>query len=269
MGLKLMASGWQSIYVNHRFGYGVTPNTFSGYKNQRFRWVYGAVQILKAHWRDLLPGGSRLTPLQRYHFVAGWMPWFADALGVTFALAGLVWTVGVIAMPQTFELPLTIFILPALFVFGTKILQFLWLYKVRVQSTLGQRLGAGLAGLALTYTVAKATLYGIFTKKLPFIRTPKCENDPALTQAITMAYEEAVLFLLLWVAAASVWMVYGGEDPEARLWALLMAVQSLPYGAAVALSAINAWPNSRPGRNLRPVAVAQPGLEPTPETSPH
>ena len=29
------------------------PDSFSSYKTQRFRWAYGAVQILKKHWRDL------------------------------------------------------------------------------------------------------------------------------------------------------------------------------------------------------------------------
>jgi len=31
------------------------PDTFSGFMTQRFRWVYGAMQIIKGHWRQFHP----------------------------------------------------------------------------------------------------------------------------------------------------------------------------------------------------------------------
>ncbi|HUN50187.1 MAG TPA: glycosyltransferase [Candidatus Sulfotelmatobacter sp.] len=256
LGLRLLEGGYQSVYVNKRFGYGLTPDSFSGYKSQRFRWVYGAAQIMKRHWREMLPGKHRkLTPAQRYHFVAGWMPWFADAVGVLFSLASVAWTIGVLAMPRYFEFPLTLFLVPTIGVFGIKVLQFLWLYKARVDCNLRQRIGAGIAGLALTFTVGKAMLVGLTTSKLPFMRTPKCENQPALVQAVAMALEEFLLAVLLWLAGASIWSVYGQDDPEARLWVAVMLAQSLPYIAAVLTAAINAAGNLKLAKAL-PVAAA-------------
>ena len=67
------------------------PDSFSGYKTQRFRWAYGAVQILKRHWRDLSEG-QNLTRGQRYHFISGWLPWFADAAHIGFTAAAIVWS---------------------------------------------------------------------------------------------------------------------------------------------------------------------------------
>lgn len=244
MGLRLMIGGWQSIYMNRRFGFGLTPDSFTGYKSQRFRWAYGAVQILKRHWREMLPGKKRtLTPMQRYHFISGWMPWFADAVGLIFAIGSIIWSAGVLLLPRYFEFPLTLFLVPTLAVFSAKVLQFLWLYKVRVNCTFRQRMGAGVAGLSLTYTIAKATLYGCFTSKLPFIRTPKHENQPALVQAVIMAREETALFLLLWAAGIAIWNVYGGDDPEARIWTVVMFAQSLPYVASLVTAAINTLPH--------------------------
>jgi exo-beta-1,3-glucanase (GH17 family)/cellulose synthase/poly-beta-1,6-N-acetylglucosamine synthase-like glycosyltransferase len=240
MGLRLLAAGWKSIYTDRRFGYGLTPDSFGGYKTQRYRWAYGAVQILKRHWRDMLPGDTRkLDPMQRYHFVAGWLPWFADALGLVFAIASLFWTVGVIVMPKYFELPLGLFLLPVVAVFAAKVAQFLWLYKIRVDCSFRQRLGAGLAGLALTYTIAKAMLAGLFTSKLPFIRTPKHENQPALVQAMIIAREESLLGALLTAAGIAMWNFQGGQDPEARLWGVVMLAQALPYYATLALAMIS------------------------------
>ena len=240
MGLRLLAAGWKSAYTDHRYGYGLTPDSFGGYKTQRYRWAYGAVQILKRHWHDMLPGDTRkLHPMQRYHFIAGWMPWFADALGLVFAIASLFWTVGVLILPKYFELPLGLFLLPVVAVFIAKMAQFFWLYKIRVPCSFRQRMGAGLAGLALTYTIAKAMLAGLFTSKLPFIRTPKHEDQPALIQAILIAREETLLALLLTLAGIGMWNFQGGEDPEARLWAVVMFVQSMPYYASLLLAAIS------------------------------
>jgi len=47
--------------MNNSFGKGLMPDSFSAYKTQRFRWAYGAAQILKRHWRTLAEGSSRLT----------------------------------------------------------------------------------------------------------------------------------------------------------------------------------------------------------------
>ncbi len=243
LGLRLIAGGYTSHYTNHRFGHGVTPDSMAGYKSQRFRWAYGAMQILKGHWREMLPWKhSHLTPQQRYHYVAGWAPWVADSIGLVFAVASLLWTVGVMVLPRYFDFPTTMFMVPALGVFALKVVQFMALYAVRVDCTWRQRFGAGLAGLALTYTIAKATLYGIFTSKLPFIRTPKAENQPAFVQAFMAAREESVLCVLLWLAAFAIWQTYGIDDPESKLWSILMLAQSVPYLASFALAVVNTLP---------------------------
>src|SRR3546814_6154631 len=103
--------------------------------------------------------------------------------------------------------------------------------------------GAAIAGLALSHTVAKAILYGIFTSKLPFLRTPKCENQPALVRGLVAAREEIAYLLLLLIAAAAVWLARGELEPAARLWALLLVVQSLPYMTALAFAMINVIPD--------------------------
>src|SRR5207302_530727 len=49
LGLRLMEKGYGAMYSRERFGHGLTPDHFAGYKKQRFRWAYGAMQIMKAH----------------------------------------------------------------------------------------------------------------------------------------------------------------------------------------------------------------------------
>ncbi|MEQ1740551.1 MAG: glycosyltransferase [Methyloglobulus sp.] len=97
LGLRLYEAGYDSVYCKDSFGKGLMPDTMSGYMTQRYRWVYGAMQIIKAHWRSFIPSKkSPLTSAQRYYFVAGWLPWFSDALALLFttaslALTGMIW----------------------------------------------------------------------------------------------------------------------------------------------------------------------------------
>ena len=48
LGLRLMHAGYELIYVDELMGKGLTPADFTAYKSQRFRWAFGAMQIMKA-----------------------------------------------------------------------------------------------------------------------------------------------------------------------------------------------------------------------------
>ncbi len=220
LGLKLMRHGWEAVYVPDSLGRGVMPDDFAAYRKQRHRWAYGAVQIVKGHLGALLnPFRRDLTRGQRWHFVMGWMPWLGDALGLVFVLFGLVWSAGLIfAMPWAeaalgaaahalglaaaaeplplgtrFEFPILLFMLPSLGLFAFKLFQILALYAARVPCTWRERIGAAVAGLALTHAIGKAVLAGLVTRRAPFLRTPKMENAPALVQGLVMARQELVL----------------------------------------------------------------------------
>ena len=130
------------------------PDTFTDYKKQRFRWAYGAMQIMKAHAPALLiPARSKLTAGQRYHFVAGWLPWFADGFNLIFNLAALGWSVAMILRPGRIDAPLMIFSVLPLSLFTFKLVKLAHLYTHRVGVNLRQTFAAAIAGLALAHTI--------------------------------------------------------------------------------------------------------------------
>ncbi len=251
LGLRMLEHGYEALYTTETFGQGLTPDDFAGYKKQRFRWVFGAVQIIRHHARQLfLPNfmqkdGSSLTFAQRYHFIAGWLPWFADLMHLFFTVGALFWTIGVIAFPKYIEFPLAIFMVPALSVMAMKFISSLWLYQIKVPCTVGQRLGAALAAMSLGYTVARGILSGLFFTSTPFMRTPKCEDRPALIGGLMMAWQEGLLFLGAIVAATATAIAYGRWNTEANLWIFMLLVQTIPYASAVAISLIAAMPARR------------------------
>lgn len=69
LGLRVFEKGLSAAYAHNSYGKGLMPDTFIDFKKQRFRWAYGAIQIIKHHASALLRGkGSELTRGQRYHF---------------------------------------------------------------------------------------------------------------------------------------------------------------------------------------------------------
>jgi exo-beta-1,3-glucanase (GH17 family)/cellulose synthase/poly-beta-1,6-N-acetylglucosamine synthase-like glycosyltransferase len=242
LGLRLFESGFEAVYLDHSFGRGLIPDSFSGYKTQRFRWAFGAVQILKRHWHAL-KAGELLTTGQRYHFISGWLPWFADAAHVLFATAAIVWSV--LLLLHWVEFPPAVFLVPTLSVFLFKIVAGFWLYHARVKCGLRDRLGAAIAGMALSHTVARAVWQGLFTTHKPFLRTPKCEDRPVAIQAFLMAREEIGLLLALIVCGAAVVLSFSTANRDALLWAGMLSVQTLPYLAALFVATVNAWPQKK------------------------
>ena len=245
LGIKLYREGYDSVYINHSFGKGLTPDTLAGYIGQRFRWAYGAVQIVKHHWSSLAPWARKggLTSAQRYYFLAGWLPWFADGLALGFTTASIGLSAFALYYPKMVALPVAAFLIPTIGSFVFKFVRSLWLYAVRVKDcSFIESLGAGVAALGLTHTVAKAMLNGMFTSSKPFFRTPKCEDKPPLAAAIIQVREEAVMLVLLWGLAAAFLMNENFADSLSRLWVAVLLVQSVPYAAAVLLSFINVLP---------------------------
>jgi hypothetical protein len=88
LSLRLLKGNWRGLHVDQSWGQGIMPFTFEALKGQRYRWCFGGIQILRMHWRSLLPGrrtaANRLTAGQRWTYLAGGLQWYGDLLGLAF-----------------------------------------------------------------------------------------------------------------------------------------------------------------------------------------
>ena len=94
--LRVLKAGWSGLYIPRCFGRGIVPPTFGGLNTQRHRWCFGAMQILRLHWRSLMPWDrspdNHLTLGQRRDYLMASLRWFKDLLMLSFALCLLVVT---------------------------------------------------------------------------------------------------------------------------------------------------------------------------------
>jgi hypothetical protein len=235
LGLTILELGFTAHYTNCRYGYGLLPDSYLAYKRQRDRWAYGGFQIMKKHWRRFLPGRSLLSREQKREFTLGWLSWLgAESVGVLVALLNLIWVpfVAIVGI----AIPDKILTIPILAAFVVAVAHFFWLYRLRVRIPRGQMLGAVFAAMGLQWTVARAVGFGLIKDGLPFIRTAK--GGSGRRSVDFPAFWEAVIGGLLVASAVFLHATNWELVREIDLFALALAVQSLPFLASVALAVL-------------------------------
>ena len=252
LGLTLLERGWMVHYTNRRYGYGLLPDTYDAFKRQRHRWAFGGLQILRKHWRSLLPWSQSLSPEQKREYGLGWLNWLgAESIGVIVALLNIAWVPLVVFgtyqlkdwmvdwrvlfwLHQFGAVPDRILTVPIVASFLVSLAHFVTLYRLRVKATAGQMIGAVCAAMSVQWTVARAVGIGVIKERLPFLRTSKGGNSRK--GADFPAFWEAIIGALLLIGAAALIVTNNRQVREINIFAVVLLVQSLPFLAAVAMS---------------------------------
>jgi len=84
LSVRLLNSGWSSLYVNKTYGRGLIPPTFEAYKKQHYRWAFGGGKILRLHFLRFVFG--RFSFRQRLDYLVGSFNWFEGLFSFAIAL---------------------------------------------------------------------------------------------------------------------------------------------------------------------------------------
>lgn len=243
LGLRLMHKGYDLVYVDELMGKGLTPADFTAYKSQRYRWAFGAMQIMKARFGWMVRKDSPLSRGQKFHFLTGWFSWFADALHLVFTMMAIVWTIGMVGWPTLFTLPMELFLIPIIGFFISKAVFGIVLYRKRVPCGWYDTIMASIASMGLSHAIARGIFLGLWKKKGEFVRTAKSRRLNAKPSAFSSVREELLMAIAL--AGCIIGMVQstGMSYTEGKLWVGILAAQAIPYVSAL----IGAWVAHRSG----------------------
>lgn len=242
LGLRVLADGHRAVYVAKSYGRGLMPDNFVDFKKQRFRWAYGSVLIMRHHLSCLLGlNKSKLDAGQRYHFIAGWLPWIADGFCLLLNLVALSYVIMMAYQPYVYSPPEVVLSAIPIGFFVFKLIKMLMLYRIRLKASFIQSVAAGFAGLAVSHTISRAMLAGLYTKNIGFFRTPKRAEQHKFFTALGDAREELLLAIALILAALFMSQRYDFYLLDTKLWVTLLLIQSIPYLSAVGVSLISAY----------------------------
>ncbi len=207
LSLRILRNGWSGLHVDKSFGKGIMPLTFEALKGQRFRWCFGGIQILRRHWRSMLPGHendeNHLSLGQRWAYLCGGIQWYGDLLGLLFFFCLLVGAANITFGAGLVFRKLTGFLLaaiPLLVVLG--LLRAVALLRRGTGATWRDAFGAFLIWQSTALTVTSASLQGLFAKEAAFLRTPKTHGDPRWTNALKANWVECLFATLGLIAIA-------------------------------------------------------------------
>jgi cellulose synthase/poly-beta-1,6-N-acetylglucosamine synthase-like glycosyltransferase len=232
--LRMLGAGYTGVYVPQAFGSGLMPLTFDGLKKQRFRWALGGVQILRMHWRELLPFAThrlRLTVGQRIHYLLGSVQWFGDLLTVVFTVL-LLLTAAVTMFHHRLpvrEIVGPLAVVPLLFLI-TGVGRALWAIRTTARCTFGDAVRCLRCWFALSWVVSLACLRGVVKQQAAFLRTPKRKEGRSVWQAIQASRAESLIAALSVVGAVA--LVVSVASLGTIVLAVLLVWLALLYSSA-------------------------------------
>jgi cellulose synthase/poly-beta-1,6-N-acetylglucosamine synthase-like glycosyltransferase len=239
--LRVQKAGWSGLYVPRCFGRGVVPPTFAGLMTQRHRWCFGGIQILRLHWRSLLPWDhspdNHLTSDQRRDYLMASLAWMRDLIMLAFAFLLLVITglrlsgSGFALMPLSGDLslmPMSLILIATISI----------TWALRLWTTLSHRraLMAIVISLSASWITALACLQGMSRREGVFLRTSKTgSSHHRLRTALRLSRWESVLALALFTAAG---FLAASPSPPVLLISFI-SVQGLVYACTPIASVWN------------------------------
>jgi len=207
--LRMLKAGYSGLYINRSFGKGIMPLTFASLKSQRFRWCFGGMQILRRHWRDLMPWSrdreNRLSFGQRFDYFLGGVQWLNDLVYLGFTIVLLASAAVLLTRGRVGIRPLlgAAVLLPSAMI-GSGLIRALWALRQRTRIGIRRAILAFINWLSLSWTVALACVQGLLRSEGVFLRTPKTADRRGVLSALWAARSETVLACGLWAAGALV-----------------------------------------------------------------
>ncbi|MBO0824660.1 MAG: glycosyltransferase, partial [Actinobacteria bacterium] len=244
LSLRLLRAGWSGLHVDESWGKGIMPLTFEALKGQRYRWCFGGIQILRMHWRSLLPGRSspenRMSIGQRWSYFSGAVQWYGDLLGLLFLVFLLAGAVNLATGGGELFRKLTAFLVatvPVLVLLG--LVRAVALLRRSTGASWRDAIGAFFIWQSTSLVVARASVVALFARKAAFLRTPKTSEKAKWWEALRANWAESALAILgiAGIAAAL--------TRPTELAGLLLALLLVAPTAGLAAAPINSWAAQR------------------------
>jgi cellulose synthase/poly-beta-1,6-N-acetylglucosamine synthase-like glycosyltransferase len=201
LSLRLLRAGWHGLHVDETFGRGIMPLTFEALKGQRYRWCFGGIQILRMHWRSMMPGrqsaANHLHTGQRWAYLAGAAQWYGDLLSLLFFIFLLAGAANLATGGGQLFRKLTVFLVsavPVMVLLG--LVRAVALLRRGTGASWRDALGAFFIWQSTSLVVARASVLALFAKKAAFLRTPKTGEQTKWWEALRSNWAESALALL-------------------------------------------------------------------------
>ena len=242
LAIRIHAAGYTSVYLTTPYGRGLVPDTFDGYRRQRFRWTFGPVQETRRHWRLFLPrflGGrdTDLTGAQKLHHANHGL----DVIGIgvrTLALAvSITAAVSMVVHHETVRMPYELWIASTA-ALGSSWLMRLLVYRRLLGATTTRALGGIISFAALNLVITVASLRATIGLTSAWHRTNKFRSRSSWRNALAAAWQETALAAGCITLAVGIFAYAPGHRGIALMLAIALAAKGVTFLSASLLALI-------------------------------
>ena len=208
--VRVLKLGWSGLYIPRCFGRGVVPPSYAGLCTQRYRWCFGGMQILRLHWRSLLPWDlspdNRLASQQRRDYLMASLGWMRDLLMVLFTIGLFATTALVLSGSHFWVLPIAGGVsLLGISLIAVALVSMLLVLRQWTNMSRRRAFLSLVISLASSWTIALACIQGLARREGVFLRTPKNDRNQKVVRrmrdALWLARWEMVLAAGLFLCA--------------------------------------------------------------------
>jgi cellulose synthase/poly-beta-1,6-N-acetylglucosamine synthase-like glycosyltransferase len=246
LAIRIHDSGYSSVYVPVTFGHGLIPDTFEGYKKQRYRWTAGPVQEFMYHAKHfvgLTDKESAFSLKQRIHHLNHGLNNVIIGLTLPLMALGLAVISSLVLHQEVVQVPFELWLAATVMMLASYILDIL-VNKAIINPSLLEVIGKTIASKALSYVIILSSFRTLLTGNAAWNRTNKFKSLHSYSGALYSTKEEIILgiAMLSFVCVAYSYLPYSGL---ALMFLIGLVYSAMSFFAAPLISLISVWSLSR------------------------
>ncbi len=215
--MQIHAKGWKSIYLPSILTRGLVPATLSSYYKQQLKWSRGTWELLLVTYPRLF---TKFTWRQKLHYFL--LP-FHYLCGIIFFLNFLIPVISLFTGYIPLRMDIIHFMLAALPMLGMSVLIRHYVQKwVAEETERGFHIVGGILQIGAWWVHSIGFIYTLLRKKVPYIPTPKNDNDP-----LPLVLNLPNVFIAVVSLAAIIYGFTSNYNPYTIFMAVLASMQIL------------------------------------------
>lgn len=210
LAIRIHDVGYTSIYVDKTYGRGLIPDSFEGYKKQRYRWTAGPVQEFRhyaKHFIGLSKRNTKFTFIQRIFHLNHGLGNFLLSFQIPILLIGIASIASMIIHQEIIHVPFELWLTATITLLSTPLLTAL-MYRATVKAKFVDILGQALAAKALGHVVIHAALRTALTGNADWNRTSKFKSAQSYLMALWQTKEEIIIGFCLAVFVVISYIIF-------------------------------------------------------------
>lgn len=242
LAIRIHDQGYSSIYIDKTYGRGLIPDSFEGYKKQRYRWTAGPVQEFRhyyKHFIGLSGESSKFTLIQRLFHLNHGLGNALLAFNIPFILLSAGIVASMIVQNEIVAVPFELWITATITLLSAPLLTFL-MYRVTVKATVIDIISLTIAAQALSHVISQAALRTAITGSAQWNRTNKFKSTQSYRTALFATKEETIIGLCLVAFVLTAYLLFPYQGLTLMLLIGLVYI-SLGYFAAPVMGLVGVW----------------------------